>query len=263
MRLGRPAHYIDKTADGYDAYDVYAQVGYLYMGASFDGGGWQASCGDFSRDVDAMVARLETALELDPSSLNGQIIFHKDGYNMSAEAPAVFGLKRQMEILKKYEYRVVSVSELVAESEFTDIGPDHPVYPAASLLARNGYPVAFADNCVRPDDVTSVGEIAKMLVPALSSPSGSDGSTTTANQMIVNALLFRPEGGFRLFPAKGSVSLSAFVDACRRMVEAVPMSDDARLGRLSLLSERSELGSSEFVTRGQLISFLAAALFGE
>jgi len=87
MKLGRPPHYIDRTADGRDAYDAYRVLGYEYLGASFDGGGWRASCGDYRKDVEAMVAPLKAALKHDPDSLNGQIIFEKDGYNMSAESP--------------------------------------------------------------------------------------------------------------------------------------------------------------------------------
>ena len=68
-----------RNPDGKTAYDVYGRLRYNYLAASFDGGGWKASTGDYKRDVDAMVAALERELARDPASLNGQIIFQKDG----------------------------------------------------------------------------------------------------------------------------------------------------------------------------------------
>ena len=44
-----------------------------------------------------MVEPMKRALEADPDALVGQIIFQKDGYNMSRRTPVAFGLKQQLE----------------------------------------------------------------------------------------------------------------------------------------------------------------------
>ena len=59
-----------------------------------------------------MVRPLESTLASDPDSLNGAIIFHKDGYNMSAQCPALEDCGGNWKVLRRYDYEVVTVSEL-------------------------------------------------------------------------------------------------------------------------------------------------------
>ena len=113
LKMSRPPHYIDATRDGHNAYDAYRYMNYQYMAASFDGGGWLPSCGDSERDVEAMVEPIRRALEENPDSLNGQIIFQKDGYNMARRSPVANGLDEQLKLLTQYGYRIVTVSELM------------------------------------------------------------------------------------------------------------------------------------------------------
>src|SRR5690606_22505103 len=124
-RLARPPHYVDVTRDRRSAYDLYDWLGYTYLAASFDGGGWLPSSGSPTRDVAVMVAPLERALQEDPEELRGQIIFQKDGYNMSGEAPVVEALPRQLELLAHHGYRIVGVSALLDLSPFADVAPAH------------------------------------------------------------------------------------------------------------------------------------------
>jgi peptidoglycan/xylan/chitin deacetylase (PgdA/CDA1 family) len=163
MRLARPPHYIDGIPDGKTAYDVYGRLRYNYLAASFDGGGWKASTGDYKRDVDAMVAALERELARDPASLNGQIIFQKDGYNMSGESPIVDALPRQLELLKSYGYQVVTVSELLDMSPFTDVSPADPFFPGVLALAKRGFRAGFRDNSFSPGRPVTGGELAAIL----------------------------------------------------------------------------------------------------
>lgn len=161
IKMSRPPHYVDKTKDGYSAYDGYRYLNYQYMAASFDGGGWQVS-GDYERDVEAMVLPLKRALEADPDSLNGQIIFQKDGCNMSKETPVADGLGRQLELLAAYGYRVVTVSELISMSPFEDLPDTDPIFPYARELINRGYCIARKNNRLYPDREVTVGELLTM-----------------------------------------------------------------------------------------------------
>ncbi|MDN5346992.1 MAG: peptidoglycan-N-acetylglucosamine deacetylase [Clostridia bacterium] len=164
LKLARPPHYIDHTADGYSAYHAYCAMGYLYLAASFDGGGWKPSCGDYRKDVENMVTPLARALAADPDSLNGQIIFQKDGYNMSKQSPVCDALPRQLELLKRYDYRVVTVSELLSLSPYTDLDPSHPVAEKIRQLERVGFVLAYMDNSFQPERLLTRGELAVMLL---------------------------------------------------------------------------------------------------
>ncbi len=160
MRLSRPPHYVDKIPDGKTSYDAYRYAGYNYLAASFDGGGWLPSCGNFTKDTDAMVEPLRRALEENPDALNGQIIFQKDGYSMSRHTPVAEALPIQLELLKNYDYEVVTVSELLSMSSFTDCDNDD-----ACALANAGYTVAYRNNTLQPDRALTYGELVAMCIP--------------------------------------------------------------------------------------------------
>ena len=161
IRLSRPPHYIDKTCDGHSSYDAYRYMNYQYMAASFDGGGWQVS-GDYKKDVAAMVTPLERALTADIESLNGQIIFQKDGCNMSRETPVADALAPQLKLLYDRGYQVITVSDLLARSPFEDTGAADPVHESARALINRGYCVAYQNNSLQPDRVVTLGEFLMM-----------------------------------------------------------------------------------------------------
>jgi peptidoglycan/xylan/chitin deacetylase (PgdA/CDA1 family) len=162
IRLSRPPHYVDATKDGFTSYDAYAQLGYQYLGASFDGAGW-LPLGGYGAEVDAMTAPLQKALQADPDALCGQIIFQKDGYNMARRSPVADGLPKQLELLTNAGYRVVTVSELMALCPFTDLSPDDELFPAAKKLLDAGFTVCFRDNTVRPKARLTRGELAMLV----------------------------------------------------------------------------------------------------
>lgn len=164
IRMSRPPHYVDNTCDGHSAYDAYRYMNYQYMAASFDGGGWQVS-GDYRKDVQAMIAPLEQALAADPASLNGQIIFQKDGCNMSKETPVADALGPQLKLLCDNGYKIVTVSELLAMSPFEDTPDTDPVHPAARALIGAGYCVARKNNTLQPDRTMALGDFLMMCAP--------------------------------------------------------------------------------------------------
>jgi len=165
MIFGRPPHFIDKTKDGYNSYDAYRVVGIHYLAANFEGGGWQPGKASYEETVNAMVEPFEKVLARDPDFLNGQIIFEKDGYNMSKETPVVDGLPRQLEILRVYDYKVVTFRELMAMSPFNDLPDTHPHFEIIRQLDRAGYCIGYRDNSCQPDRLLTRGELAVMIVP--------------------------------------------------------------------------------------------------
>jgi len=131
------------------------------MAASFDGGGWQVS-GDYQKDVEAMITPLERALSENPAALNGQIIFQKDGCNMSKQTPVADALGRQLELLTKHGYKIITVSELISMSPFEDVGDTDPVHESARALINAGYCVARKNNTLQPDRPITLGELLMM-----------------------------------------------------------------------------------------------------
>ena len=274
MELGRPPHYIERIIGGFDAYDAYRALGYLYLGAHFDGGGWQASSGDFAADVENMVRPLEAALSVNPDSLNGSIIFHKDGYNMSGQAPAFEGLKRQLEILKAHDYQVVTVSELLDMSSFTDLAPDDPLYTAAKALLDAGYIVTYADNRVRPSNRITVRELNLMSVPAgvpyvnrrterlEPAERSSEAAWVRGLFQVISQRVGRPGVAGRYSASSGKVEKKDLVAACLDLVSQMAMSEEECARRNALIEERSREAGEASVTRGEAISLLAASFLG-
>lgn len=162
--FSRPPHYIDGTADKKSAYDAYLELGYLYMAASFDGGGWKPSCGDYQKDVEDMVLPLQKSLEADAESLNGKIIFQKDGYNMSKQSPVCDALPLQLKILRAYDYEVVTVRELISLSPFSDLDPSSPLIPDLIQLHQKGFTTGYQDNTFQPERLITRGELAATII---------------------------------------------------------------------------------------------------
>lgn len=162
MTLSRPPHYVDRINGGLSSYDAYATVGYQYMAASFDGAGW-LPLSSYEEEVESMVKPLREALSKDPNVLCGQIIFQKDGYNMSRRSPVADGLAKQLELLKEYGYEVVTVSELLTHSAIRDVEPEISTAKEIHRLLSLGHPVLFADNTFRSHAPITRGEFAMML----------------------------------------------------------------------------------------------------
>lgn len=161
IHLSRPPHYVDNTKDSFSSYDAHARMGYQYLAASFDGAGW-LPLADYDAEVAAMVTPLAQALEADPDALCGQIIFQKDGYNMARRSPVADGLEQQLALLAQYGYRVVTVSELLAQCPFRDVSPESAHFLSAKALLDAGFCVCYRDNTVRPDAPLTRGELAML-----------------------------------------------------------------------------------------------------
>ncbi len=163
MKLSRPPHYIDAIPQGGTSYDAYRYMGYNYLAASFDGGGWMPSCGDYQKDVENMISPLRETLEKDPESLNGKIIFQKDGCNMTLQTPIADALGPQLALLKEYGYEVVTVSELLKMSPFEDIHDGCAEYPYIMELLGKNHIVGYKNNTFQGEKDITVDEFAVML----------------------------------------------------------------------------------------------------
>lgn len=169
INMARPPHYVDKIEGGFTSYDLYDLMGYQYMVASYDGAGWlpmgsgsQEDC--LKAEVDATVEPMRSALEKNPDFFSGQIVFQKDDYNMAKRTPIAFRLKKQLEILKEYGYRVVTVNQLLEISPFTDLGRDDDDFEKLNFLQKN-HAIVFSDNNLRLNQNMTYGELAMLLAP--------------------------------------------------------------------------------------------------
>jgi peptidoglycan/xylan/chitin deacetylase (PgdA/CDA1 family) len=162
MRLARPPHLVDAYA-----FEVYAGLGYQYLGTGLDGGGWRATSGSYDNDVETMVLGLQRALEKDGNSLRGRLVSFRDTYNQSGESPVVSALPRLMQLFRNYGYRALTASGLLEMSPFADLAPDHPAFPAAADLLGRGWWVATRENEVWPDQPVLRGELAVWTLGAV------------------------------------------------------------------------------------------------
>lgn len=161
MKLCRPPHYIDRARGG-DAYDIMRYLGYNYLGASFDGAGWQP-CNSEGDEVSAMTEPLRRALKADPDALCGQIIFEKDGCNMAKRVPVARALPEKLRILSEYEYKVIPVSEMTALSPFSDT--DHDILPFLLPMLDAGHTVGYKNNTFHGERQLNGEMLAAMLCP--------------------------------------------------------------------------------------------------
>jgi len=174
MRLARPPHLVDAFV-----FEVYAGLGYQYLGTGLDGGGRRATSGSYDNDVERMVLGLQRSLEKDGNSLCGQFVSFHDTYNQSGESPVVAALPRLMQLFRNYGYRAVTASQLLEMSPFADLAPDHPAFPAAKDLLGRGWWVATRANEVWPDQAVLRGELAVWTLG--SAAPGTVGAETLAD----------------------------------------------------------------------------------
>ncbi len=162
MRLSRPPHYIDKIPDGHTSYDAYRYMNYQYLAASFDAGGWKPTKGSCEQDVREMTDLIEHALTEDPDILNGQIIFQKDGCNMSMQTPVASALDKSLRLLSEAGYKVITASRLIEMSPFEDIDDTDPCFESVRELASAGFVMGYKNNSFQPDRLLTGRELAVM-----------------------------------------------------------------------------------------------------
>ncbi len=169
IKLSRPPHYVDRIDKHFTSYDAYAIMNYGYMAASYDGGGWLPSAladteAATKDEIDAMIRVIEKRLVENPDFFCGQIIFGKDGYNMAKRTPVAYALDKQLDLLEKYGYTVVPVSELMEESPFADVGRECDILPELIELS-NTRAIAYSDNTLRLDGKMTNYEYAMLVCP--------------------------------------------------------------------------------------------------
>ena len=163
MTMGRPPWYMDRISGGYTSLDAFDQMGYLYLAGSFRGESSQP-LESLQAESDAMVMPMGKVLAANPDALCGQIICQRDGYNTVRRTPVVFGLRKQLDLLQRYGYRVVTAQQLVERSPFADVGPGEPGFDKLVWLQKTRA-IAYWDNCLRLDALMTWGELAMLLAP--------------------------------------------------------------------------------------------------
>ncbi len=157
ITLSRPPHYIDNIPDGSTSYDAYRIMGYNYLAASFDGAGWQPR-DTYEKEIDDMITPLKTALENNPNSLNGKIIFQKDGCNMNLRTPVADALDEQLSLLDKYNYKVITVSELLNMCPFEDISNECEKIDYIRELLKFNHVIGYKNNTFQPNRYLTIDE---------------------------------------------------------------------------------------------------------
>ena len=172
IKLARPPHYVDAVTGGGNTYDAYRRMGYQYLAASFDGDGWQPGS-SYEDEVEKMIAPMKKLLNENPDSLNGQIIFQKDGCNMNLRTPVEDALPIQLKLLTDLGYQVVTVSELLEQSPFLDLSPESPAMPYVKELLRRGHMVGYQNNTFHGERALTRREALLMLADGSAVSAGS------------------------------------------------------------------------------------------
>lgn len=187
LKLARPPHYVDAVTGGGTAYDAYRRMGYQYLAASFDGDGWRPGS-RYEDEVEKMVAPLRKRLEEDPDSLNGQIIFQKDGCNMNLRTPVEDALPMQLKLLAEHGYQVVTVSELLELSPFLDLSPESPALPHVKELLKRGHIVGYQNNTFHGERPLTRKEALLMLADGTAVRAGGDVAAKAAARYQVKSV---------------------------------------------------------------------------
>jgi len=162
VKFSRPPHYVDRIDDKFSSYDAYELLGYQYLGAGPDGGGW-LPLSSYEEEVAVMEKLIKDPLEKDTNAFCGAIIFQKDGCNMLRRTPIEDALGLQLEALKKHGYKVVTVSELLEYGQFEDLGIGDEGYDICIKLLSKGMCPAFSDNCIHLEKSVSKEELAMVM----------------------------------------------------------------------------------------------------
>ena len=78
------------------------------------------------------------------------------------ESPIADALDLQLSLLKKYGYKVVTVSELMSYSPFEDVAFDDEGLDAIRSLDGLGFTIGFQNNELRPDERITTEQLIAM-----------------------------------------------------------------------------------------------------
>ena len=109
-----------------------------------------------------MIKPLKVALEKDENSLNGKIIFQKDGCNMNLRTPVADALEEQLKLLKEYGYKVITVSDLLKMSPFEDLKNTCSEMKYIKELLEKNHTIAYKNNTFAPDRIITADEFMIM-----------------------------------------------------------------------------------------------------
>ena len=224
------------------------------MAASFDGAGW-LPLESYEAEVAATWKPVENALCENDNALCGQIIFQKDGFNMARRTPIADGLELQLELLQKYGYKVLTVSDLLKISPFSDLGPGDTHFAEAKYLLENGYCIAYRDNTVRSENIMTRGEFAMTVFGRESVPERVNRIKTSGKNYFDDVPAHHPYGG-AIGAAAASGAMAAYEGSSFFPDKALSFDDLSKF----CLNRFGHLPSFEYcpnMTRGEVFCVLA------
>ena len=104
------------------------------------------------KELEKMIAPMRKLLDENADSLNGQIIFQKDGCNMNLRTPVEDALPTQLKILAEHGYQVVTVSELLQA--------DPQVRQMLQVVFLEDYKVSLADIMIPAAEISEQISVA-------------------------------------------------------------------------------------------------------
>ncbi len=119
--------------------------------------------------------------------------FSRKTANMCRRTPVAFGLKKQLELLKKYGYQVVTVQRLGRTARF-GCGPGDPGFESWSASEDRG--IVYQTTWLRPGRPYDLGELAMLLAPGEAMPPDSENPETGSPARQLGAMDWCAEQGF-------------------------------------------------------------------
>lgn len=162
MKIARPPHNLNKIQGGFHAFDLYHKFGYQYIASSFDGAGVFPEK-NYDSEVKQCYFSMAQLLGEDSDYFCGQIIKLPDGFNLSGRSPVVEGLRKQLALLQRYGYEIVTVSELLERSAFSDVGIEVKSAEIAKNLLKRDKCLVYRDNTLRLYQLLTLGELAMIF----------------------------------------------------------------------------------------------------
>ncbi len=153
------------SADDKSVCDVYNAMFCNHLSCACDYGRGFIRDGGEAEEADRLVREVSLRLREAPDFYNGKTIGFCGGAGGFKGSPTAAALPRILKLLNEYGYRVCTVSDMLADSPFSDVGEDSEVFACARELVSRGYTVCTKSNKLRPEAALTRSEMYAMFIP--------------------------------------------------------------------------------------------------
>ena len=174
---------------------------------------------------------------------------------MARRTPIADGLEVQLELLQKYGYRVITVSDLLKISPFSDLGPGDVHFADAKYLLEKGYCTAYRDNTVRSENIMTRGELAMTAFGWDGIPERISRIKTSGKSYFADVPAHHPYGG-AIGAAVASCAMAAYEGSSFCPDKALSF-DDLSSFCLNRFGHLPRMEDCPNMTRGQVFCVLA------